>query len=515
MNCPAANTVHAHGIQVQREGVVSLLRTAGKAGRRASTETRRRRERRRTSRGAGPLGGLFILYMAMCLVAVGLAVHTQMKTSQNAVVATSPGRPGTGTAGQPERAPQTLRETLRRSLERFLSLFRARSGDKSALPAGSESDRFDSLGSRLFKTVLLAMGGLDPQDPCTFLRAELPAILGAQRDAALPSRSDDLSRGSPAADVTSSTLSGTLSEYEESVQDLPEAVPAVLGSASMGEPDVAGDSSSAGASVSDPASAQAVANASTQTRTAGIQSSSPVPSSPPATSAQPRSSNLTTPAPTRLAARAVSDTLVLRGSAPKVAVIHTHSSEAYRPTSGADYCWGRPDGVIKVGAALIEELSGKLGVSAVHSSAIHDYPNWTKSYSAAYDTMKSLIKSYPTVDVVLDIHRDSLPASKSKLKTAACDGEKVARVLFVVTDDSSGLAHPNWRRNYEFALKLSAQLESMYPGVTRGVAIHKHARFNQHLHDRAIIVEIGGTSNTIEEANRSARLVARALARVI
>jgi len=207
--------------------------------------------------------------------------------------------------------------------------------------------------------------------------------------------------------------------------------------------------------------------------------------------------------------------LVLRGSAPKVAVIHTHSSEAYRPTSGADYCWGKPDGVIKVGAALVEELSGRLGVSTVHSSAIHDYPNWTRSYSAAYDTMKSLIKSYPTVDVMLDIHRDALPASKSKLKTATCDGEKVARVLFVVTDDTSGLAHPNWRRNYEFALKLSAQLESMYPGVTRGVAIHKHARFNQHLHDRAIIVEIGGTGNTIEEANRAARLVARALARVI
>jgi len=514
MNCPAANTVHARGIQVQREGVVSLLRTAGKAGRRASREIRRRRERRRTARGAGPLGNLFILYMAMCLVAVGLAVHTRMKTSQNAVAATSSGRPGAGTAGQPERAPQNLRETLRRSLDRFLSLFRARSGDTGALPAGSESDRFDSLGSRLFKAVLLAMGGLDPQDPRTFLRAELPAILGAQRDAALPSRSDDLSRGSPAAGASSNTLSGTLSEYEEPAQDLAEAVPAVLGGASTGEAGVAGSSSSADASVSDPVSTQAVADASTQTRTTGMQSASPAPSSPPATSAQLRSNNSTT-TPTRLAARAVSDTLVLRGSAPKVAVIHTHSSEAYRPTSGADYCWGRPDGVIKVGAALIEELSGKLGASAVHSSAIHDYPNWTKSYSAAYDTMKSLIKSYPTVDVVLDIHRDSLPASKSKLKTAACDGEKVARVLFVVTDDSSGLAHPNWRRNYEFALKLSAQLESMYPGVTRGVAIHKHARFNQHLHDRAIIVEIGGTSNTIEEANRSARLVARALARVI
>ena len=99
----------------------------------------------------------------------------------------------------------------------------------------------------------------------------------------------------------------------------------------------------------------------------------------------------------------------------------------------------------------------------------------------------------------------------SNLKTA-CDGKSQSAVR--VTDDTSGLAHPNWRRNYEFALKLSTQLESISQGH-RGVAIHKHARFNQHLHDKAIIAEIGGTGNTIEEANRAARLVARALARVI
>jgi stage II sporulation protein P len=492
---------------VQREGVVSLLRTARKAGRRT------RRERGVAARGAGPLGGLFILYLAMCLVAVGLAVRTRMNASQDAVAATSPGQPGTGTAGQIEGASRTLRDTVRRALDRFLSLFRARSGASSAAPDGSESDRFGSFGSRLLKAVLLAMGGLDPEDPRTFLRAELPGILGAQRDAALPSRSDSMSRGTPTADALSDTLSGTLSEYEEPTQDPPEAIPAVWGGAPTGEAGVAGSSSAASAQMSVPTSAQAVAEASAKPRTTGTQSASPAPSGPPATSAQPRSSNSTTP--TRLAARSVSDTLVLRGSAPKVAVIHTHSSEAYRPTSGADYCWGKPDGVIKVGAALVEELSGKLGVSTVHSSAIHDYPSWTKSYSAAYDTMKSLIKSYPSIDAVLDIHRDSLPAGKSNLKTAIVDGEKVARVLFVITDDTSGLAHPNWRRNYEFALKLSAQLESMYPGVTRGVAIHKHARFNQHLHDKAIIAEIGGTGNTIEEANRAARLVARALARVI
>lgn len=488
-----------------------MLRTARKAGRRASRETKRRRERGAAARGAGPLGNLFILYLAMCLVAVGLAVRTRMNASQDAVTATSSGQPGMGdAAGQAERVHRTLRETVRRSLERFLGLFRARSGNTGALPATSESDRFSSFGSRLLKAVLLSMGGLDPEDPRTFLRAELPMILSAQRDADLPSRSDSSRRGTPTptADSSSGTISGTLSEYEELTQDPPEAVTAVWGSVSTVEASTAAGSSAA----SSPAAGSPAAGDPLPVPTSA-QAVSPAPSAPSATSAQPRSSNSTTP--TRLAARAVSDTLVLRGSAPKVAVIHTHSSEAYRPTSGADYCWGKPDGVITVGAALVEELSGKLGVPTVHSSQIHDYPSWTKSYSAAHDTMKSLIKSYPGIDVVLDIHRDSLPVSKSKLKTATVNGEKVARVLFVVTDDSSGLAHPNWRKNYEFALRLSAQVEAMYPGVTRGVAIHKHARFNQHLHDRAIIVEIGGTSNTIEEANRAARLVARALARVI
>ena len=494
--------------------MVSLLRTAGKAGRRASGGARRRRTRGAPARGAGPLGNLFILYLAMCLVAVGLAVRTRMNASQDTVAVTSSGQSQAGTAaGQIERAHRTFSETVRQSLDRFFGLFRARSGNTSAVPAARESDHFSSFGSRLLRAVLLAMGGLDPEDPRTFLRAELPAVLGAQRDAALPSRSDSTRRETPAADVISSTLSGTLTEYEGPGQAPPEAVPALLGSVSTSEASMTGASQAAGDLTAVPTPAQTVVEATAQPHTGDTQSANPAPSGPPATSAQPRSGKSTTP--TRLAVREVSDTLVLRGSAPKVAVLHTHSSEAYRPTSGADYCWGKPDGVIKVGTALVEELSGQLGMSSVHSSKIHDYPDWTKSYSAAYDTLKSLIKSYPSIDAVLDIHRDSLPASKSNLKTATVDGGKVARVLFVVTDDTSGLAHPNWRKNYEFALKLSAQLESMYPGVTRGVAIHKHARFNQQLHDRAIIIEIGGTSNTIEEANRAARLVARALARVI
>jgi stage II sporulation protein P len=147
---------------------------------------------------------------------------------------------------------------------------------------------------------------------------------------------------------------------------------------------------------------------------------------------------------------------------------------------------------------MAEELSEVLGVPSIHASTVHDWPDWTLSYSKSLKTMTSLVKSYSSLRAVVDIHRDSLPANREKLKTAMVGGEKVARVLFVVTDDSSGLAHPNWRKNYHFALELSAEMDKMYPGVSRGVAIVKNARFNQHVHPGAIILEIGGTDNTVE-----------------
>jgi len=201
------------------------------------------------------------------------------------------------------------------------------------------------------------------------------------------------------------------------------------------------------------------------------------------------------------------------GNTPKVAIIHTHNSEAYKASQGVDYVWGENSGVVGVGAVLADELYNSYGISTIHSTRIHDYPDWNKSYVNSLETMENLVEKYSSIETLIDLHRDSV--NSPSLNVATVNGEKVARVMIVVTDDTCGLYHPDWNKNYQFALKLNEQLNKMYPGFSRGVSLKTNSRLNQHVHNQAIIIEVGGTGNTRQEADRSAKLIAKALSVIL
>lgn len=203
------------------------------------------------------------------------------------------------------------------------------------------------------------------------------------------------------------------------------------------------------------------------------------------------------------------------GKNPLVAIYHTHSSETYRASEGKDYDWGKTTGVTTVGAEMARTLWESYGISTVHSTHIHDYPVWREGYARSLNTIRDVLDKHPSVDVVLDIHRDSVPMSTTGLRTVKIDGKDVARVFIVVTDDRFGLSHPNWRKNYSFAMKLHEKANQLYPGLSRGVAVSSNGRFNQHVHPHAVILEIGGDLNTKDEAVGAARLMARVVAEVV
>lgn len=433
--------------------------------------TRARIRKRHGGRRKGSvLARLFAFYLGLCiLAAVGISLHR--RTVDTAVTASAPA---------PDRSEETsdsLSKRVGKALGRFLDLVRPASAKLRPLP--EDDERMRSFGERLFRAAMNAVGGLDPSDPRTMIRAELPALMGDERASqVLRSEAEPvmaraaLGRDEPEVKQTVEAVEPwALVEAEEEEDKASEKV-----STEPVKPETSVE-------VRKPATAV------------------------PAADLKPKTADIAV-TPRKTAAKQTSS------SVAKVAVFHTHSSEAYRASQGSDYLWGKTDGVVKVGATLAQELE-KLGVGTVHSSKVHDYPDWTRSYSRAATTIRSILESSRDLKALLDIHRDAIPANRESLRCATVNGQKVARVLFVVTDDSSGLAHPNWRRNYAFALKVSAALDRVAPGVSRGVAIHKNGRFNQQLHDRAIIIEIGGTSNTLEEATRSAKLVAKAVAQAL
>jgi stage II sporulation protein P len=453
----------------------------------------------------------------MILVSVGLIVGLPRKEQAQVV-------PAISGAGRADETVESTGSLLSRIISRLGAFVRPRS-------SGTASDRSDStremppgdrdmggLAARALRAAMGAMGGLDPEDPRTFVRAELPAIVRPARLESYPARSSD-------ARVFAELREGTLPvEAPWQVQRAGSASASGGGGADKGKEVLrTGDSGSNGATeealVQASSRAETLARAPEERPESGVTIGEPEsrsPSSPSPAPAPAKQRDQARPeAPTALAMRRVSDNLSMSGTKPRVAILHTHSSEAYRKSWGADYCWGKSEGVIAVGAVMADELSRAFGTSTVHSTKIHDYPDWSKSYVNSLVTMKYLVGAYPSLETIVDIHRDSLPANLERLRTTTVDGKKVARVLIVVTEESSALAHPNWRKNYQFALKLDAELDRLYPGVSRGVARYSHSRFNQHVHDRAIIIEIGGTDNTREEAERSARLVARALVNIL
>lgn len=193
-----------------------------------------------------------------------------------------------------------------------------------------------------------------------------------------------------------------------------------------------------------------------------------------------------------------------------VAIYNTHTGETYGLTDGVERLDGKKGGVVTVAAALQEELESKYGIKTARSERIND-ADYNSSYLEAAKTAAELLENNPGTKVLLDIHRD---AGKTREQSVInINGQEVAPLLFIVGSDKRR-PFPNWQQNYAFALKISDCLNALYPGLSQGVRVHDGV-YNQSLHPQALLVEVGTTENSTEEAVRSARLLAGVLAEEI
>ena len=209
-------------------------------------------------------------------------------------------------------------------------------------------------------------------------------------------------------------------------------------------------------------------------------------------------------------------------SGPKILIVHSHSSESYTPTDKNYYLPTDPDrtedinyNVVRVGTEIANTLKS-YGIEVVHSTKLHDYPSYNGSYKNSLATVQEYLKKYPSIKIVLDIHRDAMVQSDgTKLKLVAdVQNKKAAQIMLLSGSNQGGLDHPDWRENLKFAIKLQRTVNSMYPGLARPVSFTKE-RYNTHTTYASIIVEVGTTGNTLEEALVSARMIGSCVATFI
>lgn len=214
---------------------------------------------------------------------------------------------------------------------------------------------------------------------------------------------------------------------------------------------------------------------------------------------------------------------IKKTSEPQVLILHTHTSESYM-TNDKDFFYesfyprslNDSENITQVGKIITETLI-KNGIHAIHSTVYHDNPSYNGSYSRAAQTIKQNLEQYPSIQVVIDIHRDSLGLKESgKIKPIFTYQNKKASQLMIICgcDPDETLGFPNWRKNLSLALRLQKYCESMFPGITRPLNFAK-VKYNEHLTPGSLLIEIGSEVNTLQESVYTGAMLGEAISKLL
>jgi len=210
-------------------------------------------------------------------------------------------------------------------------------------------------------------------------------------------------------------------------------------------------------------------------------------------------------------------TLTLPADGPQILIIHTHSTEAYAQAPGDEYeesdyarTTDERHSVIRVGDELAAVLEAK-GLRVLHDRGLYDYPHYTGSYTRSGTAVAEYLKEYPSLRIVLDLHRDAIGTGDAVYRTEAeIPGMPCAQVMLLAGTGENGLEHPGWRENLKLALLLQASADARRPTLMRPLAVRKE-RYNQQLTPGSLILEVGSTGNTLQEAITAVHLFGEAV----
>lgn len=207
---------------------------------------------------------------------------------------------------------------------------------------------------------------------------------------------------------------------------------------------------------------------------------------------------------------------------PAVLIYHTHTSETYELLDRDFYTNERStrsensaENMIRVGEEICKVLENN-GYKTIHDKTVYD-ETVSGAYDRARENISKILKENPSIQVVLDIHRDSIYLKDgTRVKTVSqINGEKVAQIMLTTgCEDGNVTDFPNWEKNLTFALNLQQSLVREAPSLMRPLTLAGR-KYNMDLVPCALHVEIGTDANTLTEAVNSASLFGEALAKLL
>ncbi len=198
---------------------------------------------------------------------------------------------------------------------------------------------------------------------------------------------------------------------------------------------------------------------------------------------------------------------VTKNGSPQVLIIHTHGTESYNKGSlfkyyESDYLrsTNTEENVVAIGAR-IKEILVKAGYSVIHDTTMHDDGNYNGSYASSRKAIKKYLEEYPSIKIVLDVHRDTVITQEGvKYRTIwEHDGRSAAQVMILLGAGGSKYANDHWEENLGLSLMIYESATEKYPDLMRPILM-RSSLYNQDLSNGGILVEVGTCGNTFDEA---------------
>ena len=203
---------------------------------------------------------------------------------------------------------------------------------------------------------------------------------------------------------------------------------------------------------------------------------------------------------------------------PKVLIYHTHSQEEFIDSTPGD----PSESIVGVGRYLTELLNEK-GIETIHDTGVYDTIDGkldrSNAYGQAETAVSAILEKNPTVEVVIDLHRDGVSAD-TRLVTEI-NGKQTAKIMFFnglsrsrTNGDIEYLSNPYIQDNLAFSFQMKLACEENYPGFTRNIYLRAY-RYNLHLMPKSLLIEAGAQTNTVEEMMNAMEILADVLCQVL
>lgn len=187
---------------------------------------------------------------------------------------------------------------------------------------------------------------------------------------------------------------------------------------------------------------------------------------------------------------------------PEILIYHTHASETY-----IDSREGVQEDTVVGPGSYLAELLEDYGYSVYHDKTAYDMKNGVSNRNYAYSTarpeIEKILEKYPSIKVIIDVHRDS-----GNKRVTTINGKEMAQVMLFngLCRNADGplenLENKNLQSNLAFSLQTNLVGRSLFPGLMYRIYL-KNYRYNQHLVERYLLVELGTDQNTVEQAFNS------------